>query len=166
MKKPATSSRRAMQSRCSVMHPGRESCATNNTRATRRASPRSHVQILPESSPSSAPSLALLSSSSSSPPPPPSSSCRHRCRRHHAIAPARITDLHRVARAPARPLRRAGPVPMGHRNRGRKGAAMPASRSARVMSFSGPSCAITVSYVVGGRVRMDMPCMTRSSWLT
>ena len=67
---------------------------------------------------------------------PPSSSCRHRGRRHHAIAPARVTDLHRGARAPARPLRRAGPVPIGHRNRGRKNSAMPAGRSARAMRFA------------------------------
>ena len=67
---------------------------------------------------------------------PPSSSCRHRGRRHHAIAPARVTDLHRGARAPARPLTRVGPVPIGHRNRGRKNSAMPAGRSARAMRFA------------------------------
>eukprot|EP00959_Pyramimonas_sp_CCMP1952_P120929 2528442-Pyramimonas_sp.AAC.1 len=28
-----------------------------------------------------------------------------------------------------------------------------------------PSCASTVSHVVGGRARMGMSCLTRSSWL-
>ena len=59
---------------------------------------------------------------------------------------------------PAQPLRRAGEFPSVTAI-----AAASAVPNRLAGVTSAPSCASTVSYVVGGRVGMGMPCLTRSS---
>ena len=61
---------------------------------------------------------------------------------------------------PAQPLRRAEEFPSVTATAG-----PPAVPNQLADVTSPPSCASTVSYVVGGRVGMGMPCLARSSWL-
>ena len=155
-----------MHSRCSVMHPGRESCAKNTTRAT-------CARVAASACPNPSRVVAIIGTvaglavvvaiiAGHRPPWAPSGvSCQ-------TLGLPRATSG--FLRFPGASSTRTE-MPVRRWTRGGEFPSVTAIAAASAVPnqladvISIPGCASTVSYVVGWRVGMGMPCLTRSSWL-